>query len=480
MSVNSQNFIVNRNGDQVIGTMKAKDIKGFQGYMDYPTLVQWYHEDPMKNHMGLQSFFGQQTVGKYPIYEELLKSKSVLEVNGWEGSFTYDMPIEQETELITVADHSDQTHAGYDGGVFKITLNQELAPGTTLTAAGMFGLEIVVTDVEPVLAKADGFEHVVQLNTSNRDTWYPSYLLGKGIQYFTSGHGVAEYGTQLAKVQVPETTAYQTAEFKLGSVRGVEAYVTGKADSVNLGGALMQSSKWMDELRSEADKLGELMVMMDLDRSGKPVNGTQRIGATMQFLVFRELDRLTANSLLFQRAGTVKLQNGYVRYNEGLWHQLRRGKVIPYSKRGGITREHIKEAADYVFRGNPDKPRIERRIKFKCGSRAFDNVLEIFKDEIDAQVANLAPFLGSDRILPSNPVSGDLYNLTMAPVRFTQVFLKDIGNVEIIEDTSLNRMHMTDRLLSGAHGEGYDHTAYSMIIWDAMDSRYSNNRDIPE
>lgn len=482
MNLDLKNVQYNRNGDQIIATMKAKDMKSFGGYQDYSTLTEWYKEDPLNNHLGLQSFWGQQTGVSYPIYQDLLQNKAVLEVNGWEGSFTYDVPVESVDELMTTIDNSDQEYAGIDGGPFKITLNEELSPGTTISADVMFGLELAVVGDEPVRSKGGGsFEHTVVLNTSNRDTWYPSYLLGKDITYFVTGHGTPEYGTELAKVRMPKTTGYETAEFRLGSVRGAEAYVTGKADSVNLGGAIASSKDYQDKLMEEADRLGELMVMMDLDRSGRPIKNSQRIGATMQYLTFRELDRLTANSLLFQRTGTVRTSNGNIRYNEGLWHQLRRGKVITYGKPGGITREHLKEAAEYVFRQNPHKPKIERKIRFKCGTPAYDNVLEIFDEEVNQQLTRMTTLLGDDRIIPKSPVSGsDLYNLALEPVRFISVYIKDIGQVEIIEDTSLNKVHMADRTQGGFHQDGYDHTAYSMIIWDVEDQMYSNNKDMPK
>src|SRR5690606_2263915 len=247
------------------------------------------------------------------------------------------------------------------------------------------------------------FEHLVTLNTNNRETFSPSYLLGKGISYFVTGHGIAEYGTEFAKVRMPKYVGSETIEFRLVSIRGAESFVTGKADSINLGGAIAQSKDYQDKLMQEADRLGELMVMMDLDKSGRPIKGTQRIGATMQYLVFRELDRLTANSLLFQRAATVRTTNGNIRYNEGLWHQLRRGKIITYGRPGGITREHIKEAVSYVFRQNPEKPTIERRIRFKCGTEAYNNVLEIFDEEVNHQLARISALTGSDRLLPKNP-----------------------------------------------------------------------------
>src|SRR5690606_17237457 len=124
---------------------------------------------------------------------------------------------------------------------------------------------------------------------------------------------------------------------------------------------------------------------------------------------------------------------------------LRRGKIITYGRPGGITREHIKEAVSYVFRQNPEKPTIERRIRFKCGTEAYNNVLEIFDEEVNHQIARISALTGSDRLLPKNPITGDLYNLALDPIRFVQVYIKDVGNVEIIEDTSLNRIHLADR-----------------------------------
>ena len=475
----SSNIPQLRNGDQVIGFMKAQDLKNRGGYQDWASLHTWYQEDPLKNHMKLQTFFGMQSPQRYPIYNELLSNKAVLEVNGWEGKFTYDIPVEQVDKMITVADMSHQDFPGIDGTTFKIVINEELAPGTTLTQDAMFGMELVVSESEPVRPKGDGFEHTVLLNTNDSNAYYPSNLLSKGIEYFVTGHGVAELGTRLAKVRMPKTTEYMTCEFQLGSIRGAESFVTGKADSVNLGGAVASTKDYMDKMMMEAEQLGELLVMMDVDAGGAPKKNTGRVGSVMEYLTMKELERLTANSLMFQRGGTVKDTNGTVRYNEGLWHQLRRGKIIKYGRKGGITKEHIKEAVDYVFIGNPDLPTIERKVKFKCGSAAYDNVLEIFQTEFNAQMAANAALLGADRII-NNPVSGDNYNLILKPVRVVGVWLPGIGNVEVIEDMTLNRIQLADRNASGMHQNGFDHTAYSMLIWDASDSQYSNNKTMPK
>jgi hypothetical protein len=275
-------------------------------------------------------------------------------------------------------------------------------------------------------------------------------------------------------------------EYKLGSIRGVEAYVTGMADAKSFGGAAATSKDYLQKLAGEAEDLGEIAIMANLKLSGGkkvPDMKTARIGTTMEFLVHRELERLTANALLFQKAGTIRDSNGVAKLNEGLWHQLRRGKIIKYGRPGGITRDHIKEAVEYIFRANPHKPIEDRRVKFKAGKQAFQNILEIFKDEVSAQnsALNTAQLLGADRVLPKSPVSGtDLMNLTYNPVRFTNVYLPDIGYVEIMQDTSLDVQPLADRFAIGMHPEKAAHTTYSLVIWDVADQQYSNNEDLPK
>ena len=41
-------------------------------------------------------------------------------------------------------------------------------------------------------------------------------------------------------------------------------------------------------------------------------------------------------------------------------------------------------------------------------------------------------------------------------------------------------MNVTDRNISGMNPNGSDYTTYSMIIWDASDSSYSNSNELPK
>lgn len=379
-----------------------------QGWQDASTLHTWYQTDPLKNHLRLMSWFGQQEMQGVPLFQDVLKNDAVLEVNGWEGSFSYDYPIETDNRMKTVEDYSFQVYAGADRTTFKIALNRELSPGTTITCDGLDGEELVVSDAEPVRDLGYGFENTVILNTSDPEKTYPSELLGKDIEYFETGHGVAEWGEQLGKVHMPGATSYMTSEFTLGSPMGYETFYSGKANSIDLKEGTASSLEHIKALESFYKKGQEVVLIKD-----KSPNASHKytVGSILEMLTLEKFNRMFSVKLMFQKGGVVKTTKGTTRYNEGLWRQMRRGFIITYAKR--ITREHIKQARDYVFQANPYKSTVSSRLKFVCGSEAFNNVLEIFKDEVNIQIGNLAALLGADRLLPRNPVSGDLYNLKL-------------------------------------------------------------------
>lgn len=482
--VTQQNIPHIVNGDQVIMFTNKKQVASINGAQDLPSLYSWYREDPTKHHLGLMNLWGQQAVRSYGILRELLQNKAILEVNGWDGGFTYDIPVEEHKGCYTTRDTSSQQYPGVDGGTFKIILNRAFTTGDVLTNDKYYGQQIIVSGEEPVLAVGEGFEHTVKLADNDKNTWYMQSNLSKGIQFFKVGHAIlGERGTNFSHFDFPDTVGSMRCEFKLGSASGVEAYITGLADSKSFSGADAQSKTYLDKLQSEFNG-NEFAVLADLKvgKDGKKVPDlkTSRIGATMEFLTMRELERLTAQKLMFQRAATVRDSNGVARLNEGLWHQLRRGKLIKYGRAGGITRNHLKEAAEYVFRVNPFKQDVEKRLKFKCGKYAYQNILEIFADEVLAQNSSINTFLGTERTIP-NPVRGtDPFNLEYLPIRFTKVFIPGIGNVSIEEDTSLNMMEGVDRLAGGFHPENLSPTAYSMVIFDVEDQAYSNNKDLPK
>lgn len=470
---------LSRNGN-IITEMKGfssnSQLVNSQGFQDMSTLATWYQEDPNNAHMKLTSWFGQSETTHTPLFQDVLQAQATLEVNGWDGKFSYDLPMETENKLKTTKDYSYQTYAGMDGSLFKIALNRELAPGTQLTCDMLDGDAIVVSDAEPVRVLPDGFEHTVVLLTKDPDKVYPSELLGKEIEYFEIGTGMGEWTERLGLVDMPGQTQYMTLEFQLGSGIGYETMVSGKANSVDLRQGTTSSLDFIKEVE-KYQKKGEDMLMIKSVNEGR---NTYTVASMMQMLMIRKFNNQMSTSLMFSKAGEIQTAKGTIKFNEGLWRQFRRGYIITYGRPGGITRQHIKQARDYVFKAAPHKSTIDCRIKFKCGSGAFDNILEIFKDEVTNQLTVLANVLGADRVLPTNPVSGSLRDLKLEPIRWTNVALPGIGNVEIVEDKTMDNVHGVDKNLAGMHQNGYNYTTYSMIIWDAADQEYSNNRDLPQ
>lgn len=56
----------------------------------------------------------------------------------------------------------------------------------------------------------------------------------------------------------------------------------------------------------------------------------------------------------------------------GLWQQLRRGKIIKYGKPNGITKAQIKEAVEYVFRDYENRP--QRFLRFETCTKGREEI----------------------------------------------------------------------------------------------------------
>jgi hypothetical protein len=472
------------NGDLVVKFTDRKTVKSIQGYQDMASMSSWYEEDPDKHNLGLIKLWGQQTLTAYPMYKELLEKKAMMEVNGEDGSFSYDIAIKEGNRTMTVRDTSDQSEGrpGIDGSKFKITLSKQFAAGDVLLA-DLYGEQIIVTEDE-VEMNNEGFDHMVQIVSNSRRAYYDASLLVKGVQYFKMSHAqFGEYATNYSNVEMNDTPTTMRCIYQLGNKSGVEGYVTGKANSKSFSGAASSSQSYINDLMGEVNTRGEFAIIADQAglKDGKTSARNMRIAPTMELLVHREHQKLVAQALLFQKAGTVRGANGIARLNEGIWHQIRRGKIVQYGRPGGITRAHIKDAVEYVFRNNPYLSTEEREVVLHCGKEAEQNMYQIFKDEINAQYGSLEKFMGSDRALPINPVQGkDLLNLTLKAVRFSTVYIHGIGNITLKPDPSLNNSMFQDRLKAGMNQGGVGHEAYSIVIWDVADPMYSNNTKMPE
>ena len=479
MTNNNFDIFESINGDSVIGFTSAKALKNVT-WADTATVGSWLMDDENshKKHLGLIELFSQTHGVHLPFMKDLFKNNQVMELEGGQ-SVTYDLPVQRTVKCVTAVDTSNLYEApGIDGGIFEIVLDTMYSNGDVLSNDPQYGEQIIVSEAHEVKREGENYRHYVKLVSNDRSTWYNPDFLKAGIEYFKVGHVLGEYSTQYSKINITNPPVGTiTNEFILGNKRGVEtAYTEGAARMQS--SVLNQASISMDSINNQLDMMGGkkdkgMFYIAPKTSNGKVSKKGMMVGTTLEYLAMMELSKIEAHQLLFQKAGVINDVNGQKVLNEGVWHQIRRGKIIKYPKPGGITKQHIQEAASYIFKGRGDMDPMKRKIKFKVGYYAYQNILEIFREEINQQLNGLAQYLGTDSRIKS-PLSGNLDALKMSPVCFKEVYLPGIGSVEIDWDPSLDYMPNADRFATGNFGEGYAHTSYSMVIWDLTDSDYSN------
>lgn len=472
------------NGDTVIGFTNSQKIKDLK-WTDMASLSAWYRDDPNKNHLGMIELFSNATDYSMPFYKDLFKSQAIIEVNGMGGKFTYDLPVTKPTGCYIAKDTSTYSETpGIDGSVFPIYPDQQFEPGDVLTYDVQHGEQLVISEDYPVTQEGDTWKHWAKFVAQSAAGYFPSEKLKTGIQYFKVGHVLGEYSTQFSSIQTPDNTGTIKLEFVLGNHRGVETYTTMYANMKSMSGASQQSKSWWDYFVTEKEKLGtdslgrelDMFYVAKLNGNGKIANNSVRIGSAMEYLCLLELMKIENHQLMFQKGGIIRDINGTKRLNEGVYHQWRRGRIIQYARPGGINRSHLKEAAAYIFKGRGDMQPNQREMTWDCGSMAYTNMETIFREEFLHQLEILSPLMGTDRVLPSNPVSGSLNSLEIEPIMIKGVYLPEIGRVRIRREPALDYQPLTDRREAGFYGNGHAWTSYSMIIRDAASSQYSNAR----
>lgn len=473
------------NGDMVIGFTSTQLMKD-AGWADRASISSWYQEDTTKNHIGMVELYTNYAQVSVPMMKDLFSKRAMLEVNGMDGTFTYDIPVYKDCRTVTMIDKSTLSDfPGIDESVFEVNLSRRFNPGDVLTYDKQYGEQFVITEDAEVIQEGDTFTHMAHLASNDGAKWFPKDKLKAGIQYWKVGHVLGEFSEKFSGVDMEAQMGTMTCEFVLGNHRGVETFYTMYADKKNFSGATVKSREMWDFFMSEQEKLGkddmgrpvDMMYIGSFNKAtGRMKDSSLRIGAALEYLVILENIKIEANQLLFQKGGIIKGNNGTKRLNEGVWHQLRRGRKITYARPGGITREHIRQAAAYLFQTRPDLLPHQRRIKFKAGSVAYRNMMEIFQEEFRSQLASLSLYMGTDRALPSSPITGPLDGLTLNPVILKNVYIPEIGMVEIEYDPSLDYQVGADRFSRGFFGQGASKDSGSLVIWDASSDEYSNAR----
>lgn len=474
----------------VAPVQKANLIAAQQGYLDSSILLSSIIElDPNRNMLMLQNKWDEQVMKRTSfsssIYNKVVSSNAVLTVNGQDGGFKYKMAVETDNCFRTVEDTSDQSpeeYVGADGTSFRIVLNKKLAPFQTLSIDKAFGSFLMVAEYPEPQYVGNGYEHYVTLIGSENDKnkVYPvSYLQADVVYQVTSNSYIAEYSEKLGIPHLPDSTNYIECEFKLGSGQGAEHWFTGKADSykLNSGYTTADTQKYLSELSAAGLDDTNLAIIKASTGEGKTITTAADI---LELLTMRSFTERFNSALMFMDAAKISTSKGVIEFNEGLWQQMRRGKIFTYNKKGGFTIADLAQVRNYVYMYNDS--RIEDSyLRITAGSELYQNIESIISQQALNQLNNIGALLGSDRIMDSSPVTGTWDNMSIGKVKFTSAVVPGVGKVEATEDRTLDYLDgYSDVRTRGINPGGKDWTTYSGYIFDVTDQQFSNNGKLPE
>lgn len=467
-----------KNGDTVVAFTSAKKMKAL-GFMDKAELSQFMLSDGEKSHvkhLGLIDLF--ETTHNTPVtfMKDLFQGRQVLELEDGQ-TLQYDLPVEREdSKCYTMEDTSGlYEYPGVDETYFEIVLSAEFKAGEILSYDFLYGEEVMVSSEHPVTQEGENYRHIVSLNSNDKAKYFPKDKLKAGIQWMKVTNALAEFDTSFGGINlIGNPLGTITNEFIMGSPRGVETFATAKAYNASSQSLVNTAQGMRDSVMRAMDEMGEKNMMFTGYVNGTELNSASvKVGTVLEYLAMMEVTKMENQSLIFSKASTFQTSNGVRRVNEGIWHQIRRGKIITYSKPGGITMNHIREAVQYIYR-NTDVPVGERRVEFKAGYFAEINLQQLFREHAVQQLNQLpAGMLGSDAQI-NKVFTGALDDLKMARVVITGVSIPGVGMVDVKHDPSLDYQPMSDRFSKGYYGNGYAHTAHSLVIWDVTDKSVSN------
>jgi hypothetical protein len=401
-------------------------IAAQQGAFDSSVALSTFlNLDPNRNMLLLQTAWDKQVMKKESfassVYRKVVTSNAVLNVNGQDGGFKYKMAIETDNCFRTVEDTSDQSPDGYvgvDGSSFRILLNKKLSPNQVLTIDPLSELYLVVDDVE-VEYVGYGYAHYVKLLGAENDVnkVYPTEFLKNDVTYTVMSNAyIAEYSEKLGIPHLPETTNYMEVEFKLGSGQGAEHWLTGKADSYKMstGYTTADTQKYLDEVRQMGLDTDNPLALVQASGAQGSIT---TVADMLEILTIRSFNKRFNKALMFMQAAKFSSSKGTLEFNEGLWQQLMRGKKFKYNKKGGLTEGDLVQVRNYVYKYN-DSRAEDTFLRIEAGSELTFNIERIIAKHALSQITYLGSLLGSDRVLPTNPVSGALDALVVAPVKF--------------------------------------------------------------
>ena len=473
------------NGDRVIGFTKSKELKSSL-FVDSAQVSTYLldEEDSVRKHLGMIDLYKTTHETVIPMMEDLFGNARVLEVPEG-GSVTYDLPVEQKRgRCYTTKDLSEKyEYPGYDQTVFELALSMEFQPGDILTYDMQDGDNVQVSMDIPTRQDGDSFIHSVTLATMDPEESFDKTYLKDGHEWFKVSNKTPELGENFSGINM-QTDPFGsiTCEFLMPDVRTVETFVTRKGGAMSANGFRQTTESFMENVKRNqiANQLtsgNDAFIMGDVLNGGID-KGSARVGTTLEYLMLMEISMMEAYEIMFAKASTIKTSRGNTRTAEGLWHTMRRGKIIRYTEATGITKNHLEELSQYIYKNSNVEP-SKRVIMLKAGWGAYQEVMNLIQREAINQGEAIPSILkGTDGQATNKLYQGSLDNLEMGLVQVKTVTFPSIGKVIVEHDISMDYKPFADRFSAGTYAHGKNKYSYSLVAYDLMSSKYSNVNEV--
>ena len=145
----------NFNDSTVIGVIGSSEISTQFGSVDSVSLkASDFAED--RTSLGLLTLFENSKIVKVPFISDALKSSDKIYVNGFNGSFDYEIAMEVDKPIV-VQNVEEGDYLGVDEATFCIKLSHGYNPGDILTYDPIDGVFVIVGGDELM----DGFVMLV-------------------------------------------------------------------------------------------------------------------------------------------------------------------------------------------------------------------------------------------------------------------------------------------------------------------------------
>lgn len=491
----------NINGDDVVGFMAPSQLQSIQGYLDRPSVLEaMFNKYDMKSHethLGMVNLMATVNNIQLPMMADLLKTNSVLTIKAG-GSVTYDLPIPQDPQdcaKVMVDTSSDEENGAiYVGVPFKLILDRPFTAGDLLKPDPTAEYQVEVSRDVPVEPYGGGsyLHYVIYQGANNSRKTFPKPLLREGQPWFKIGHKNGEYGTQFSTIQMNnKLPGHMTVKWTPSSPTTIETAITRQAALMETNQAKLLSDYTIEAINDQLDGMGGFEargMFLSAKTVINPKDGkrnvdlaTAKIDSTLEYLAIAELHKMQAWTNIFATGYVDHGSEGVIKVNDGLWRQMRRGKIIEYARPGGITLADLAEASNYYFK-NSNIPVDQRYIRFKGGAEAVMNGKNLINKHAVEYFSRLpVQLMGTDSLLNGTNqkiVTGELDNLKLnSNVNFGEVFLNGVGYVSFIEDPSFNwNMGSNSPKVSGFVAQGYGRNTYTLIV-DTWNARSGNVND---